>query len=72
MRAPTIFGIVLIVVGVAALLFQGIEYTTDETVIDAGPIEVEAERERTIPIAPIVGVIAVVGGIVLIGVGRKA
>lgn len=72
MRAPTIFGIVLIVVGVAALLFQGIEYTTDETVIDAGPIEVEAERERTIPIAPIVGVIAVVGGIVLIGVGKKA
>lgn len=71
MRTSTIFGVLLILLGVAALIWQGIEFTTEETLIEAGPIEVEAEEERTIPIAPVVGVVAVVGGIILLGMGRR-
>lgn len=71
MRITTIFGVLLVLFGMAALIWKGIEYTTEETLIDAGPIEVQAEEERTIPIGPVVGVVAVVGGIILLGMGRK-
>lgn len=60
-----ITGIVLIVLGVIALAYGGITYTTRETVIDVGPIEATAERERTIPLPPVLGALALIGGIAL-------
>ncbi len=71
MKASTTLGAILLIAGVAGLVFEGIRYTTKDTVVDAGPIEIEAEHTRTIPIAPAVGVIAVVAGIVLVGVGAR-
>jgi len=71
MKTSTILGVLLVLFGMAALIWKGIEYTTEETLIDAGPIEIEAEQQRTIPIAPVVGVVAVVGGIILLGIGRQ-
>ena len=72
MKPATIVGIILIVIGIVALVYQGITYTTNEKVVDLGPLKVEAKRERTIPLPPVVGVIALVGGIVLVAVsGRK-
>lgn len=65
-------GIVLIVLGVLALAYGGITYTTRETVVDIGPIEATAERQRSVPLPPILGAAALVGGIVLVVVaGRK-
>jgi hypothetical protein len=64
-------GIVLIVIGVLALAYQGITYTTREKVIDLGPLKAEVEKRRTIPLPPVVGVLALAGGIVLVVVGRK-
>jgi hypothetical protein len=61
-----IIGIVLIVIGVIALLYGGITYTRKEKVLDIGPIEATAERRHTIPLPPVVGVIALVGGIVMV------
>src|SRR5438132_160197 len=52
MRPAGIIGIVLIVAGVLALAYQGIRYTTRETVVDLGPIHATAEREKTIPLPP--------------------
>jgi hypothetical protein len=72
MKASVMIGVILVLAGAAALIWKGIEYTTSETVVDVGPIEVEAEQEKTIPIAPIVGVVAVIGGIILIGTGRTS
>lgn len=66
MKKYTVIGIVLIVLGVAALAFQGITYTTREKAVDLGPIQVTTERTRNIPLPPILGGIELVGGIVLL------
>ena len=64
-------GIVLIVLGVAALVYQGITYTTRDTVIDLGPIHATAERQKTFPLPPVLGIVAIAGGIVLLVGGMK-
>lgn len=66
-----LIGIALIVVGVLALAFGGFSYTTRERVVDIGPVKVDADKEHTMPIAPIAGVAALVGGIALVMVGAK-
>jgi uncharacterized membrane protein len=71
MNILKIVGIILIVVGIVALIFQGITYTTREKVIDLGPIHATAEKKKTIPLPPVLGGIALVGGIVLLVVGGK-
>lgn len=71
MKPATIVGIILIVIGIVALVYQGITYTTSEKVVDLGPLKVEAKREKTIPLPPVVGVIALVGGIVLVAVSAR-
>ena len=64
-------GIVLIVLGLAALAYQGFTYTTRDTVIDLGPIHATAEREKTVPLPPVLGIAAVAGGIVLLIAGVR-
>jgi uncharacterized membrane protein YidH (DUF202 family) len=64
-------GVVLIVLGVLALVYQGFTYTKRETIVDLGPIQASADREKSIPIPPIAGVVAVVGGIALLVAGNK-
>ena len=66
-----IVGIVLIVIGVISLAIGGISYTRREKVIDLGPIEATAEREKTIPLPPLLGGLALAGGIVLLIAGSK-
>ncbi len=62
----TVVGILLIVLGVIALAYGGITYTREKTVIDLGPIEARAEQRETIPLPPVLGVLALVGGVVLL------
>ncbi|MBE3118365.1 MAG: DUF3185 domain-containing protein [Candidatus Atribacteria bacterium] len=64
-------GIILVVLGVLALAYQGIRYTTREKLIDIGPLKVTASERKTIPLPPIVGGIALVAGIALILQERK-
>jgi membrane-bound ClpP family serine protease len=71
MKTTIILGIMLIVLGVVAFGYQGITYTTKEKVVDLGPLQMTAETEKTLPLPPIVGAIALVGGIVLLVVGKK-
>jgi len=66
MNPKTIASIILIVVGVAALSYQGFTYTTREKAIDLGPLQVTAEEKHTVPISPILGGIALVAGIGLL------
>ena len=66
MRPLAIVGIILIVLGVVALAYQGITYTTHDKVVDLGPLKVEKKEEKTIPLPPIRGGAALVGGIVLL------
>lgn len=67
----TIIGAVLIVIGLIGLIWGGISYTREEKVLDMGPIQATAERRETIPVGPVVGGLALVGGIVLLVAGRK-
>ena len=71
MRTTTLTGIILVVIGIIAFAYQGITYTTREKVIDIGPIEMTAEKTKTFPLPPIVGGVALVGGIVLLVMGNK-
>jgi hypothetical protein len=71
MRPNIIIAIILIALGIAAFAYQGITYTTREKVVDLGPIQVTAEKNKTLPLPPIVGAIALVGGIVLLVVGSR-
>lgn len=64
-------GIILIILGVVALIFQGITYTTHKDVINMGPIHATAEHQKTIPLPPVFGGIALVGGIVLMVAGKR-
>lgn len=71
MKPVAIVGLVLIVLGLAALAYQGFTYTSRETVIDIGPIKATADTKKTVPIPPIAGVVAVVAGVALVFVGKR-
>jgi hypothetical protein len=71
MKTNTLLGIILIAVGIVAFAYQGITYTTREKVVDLGPIHMTADRTRTLPLPPIVGALALIGGIILLVAGSK-
>ena len=71
MKPITWIGILLVVVGALALAYQGINYTRQEKVVDIGPIHATAEKHERIPLPPMVGGLALVGGIVLLVVGAR-
>lgn len=72
MTASRIAGIILIVAGLVGLIWGGLSWTDEKTVVDIGPIQATAKERKTIPIPPVVGGIAVVAGIVLLVLpGRK-
>jgi uncharacterized membrane protein HdeD (DUF308 family) len=71
MRSGTAIGLALVVLGILALVYQGVTYTTHEKVVDIGPIEATKKEHKTIPLPPVLGVIALIGGVVLIARDRK-
>ncbi len=72
MKAATIIGIALIILGIVALAYRGITYTQREKIVDIGPLQATADREKTIPLPPILGGLSLVGGILLVIVGSKS
>ena len=71
MKPAGLVGIILIAIGIIALAWGGITYTKREKLIDAGPLQVSADREKTIPFPPVLGGICLVGGIILVIVGNR-
>ena len=65
------FGIILTVLGLSGLAWGGLTYTTQEKVFDVGPIHATREKTHKVPLPPIVGAVALVGGVVLLVTGRK-
>jgi hypothetical protein len=72
MKPISIVGIVLIILGVIGLAYQGISYTKRKDIVDIGPIHATKDTHETIPIPPVLAGIALVGGIALVAVGAKA
>jgi len=71
MKPMTLIGILLIVLGGMALAYQGFTYTHQEKILDVGPIHATAEKHDRISIPPILGALAVAGGIALMVFGSK-
>jgi len=71
MKPMAVFGVLLVVLGLVALVYQGITYTSRETVIDIGPLHATAEREKTLPLPPVLGIVAVAGGVALLVAGGR-
>ncbi len=72
MRPLAIAGLVLVVLGSLALAYQGITYTSRDTVIDIGPVHATADRQHTLPLPPVLGIVAVAGGVMLLIAGVRA
>ncbi|MCU1337589.1 MAG: hypothetical protein JWO19_3170 [Bryobacterales bacterium] len=65
-------GIILIVLGLVGLAWGGFTYTTREKVVDIGPIDISRDKTHNVPLPPIAGAVALIGGIVLLLTGKKA
>ena len=71
MGAKTVVGIVLIILGIISLGYQGFTYTTRKKVVDIGPIQATKKENHTVPLPPILGVIALAGGVAVLAAGRR-
>ena len=71
MKSSTLIGLFLIVLGVGMLVYQGFTYTKREKVLDIGPITATKETRKTVPVPPLVGGIALAGGIILVVSGTR-
>jgi len=71
MKSITVSGVFLIILGVLIFVYQGVSYTKREKIVDIGPIEATKETHKTLPLPPILGGLAVAGGIGLVVMGSK-
>lgn len=72
MNGRTMIALVLVIIGILALVYQGFSYTTQKKVLDVGPIQATKEEHHTVPLPPVLGVIALVGGILVLVTGRRS
>jgi len=71
MKSSLVVGLLLIALGAAALVYKQISYSSEETVAQIGPLKATAETEKNIPIPNVLGIIAIVAGVLVIVIGRK-
>ena len=65
-------GIVLIIIGAAMLIWTGFTYTKKEKIVDAGPIQISADREKSVNWPPYLGGILLIGGVVIVATAKKS
>jgi uncharacterized membrane protein HdeD (DUF308 family) len=65
-------GLILIVVGVLSLMYQGFTYTTHKKVLDVGPIQATKEEHHSVPLPPILGALALIGGVIVLVSDRRS
>jgi uncharacterized membrane protein len=71
MKPAVIVGIVLVLLGIVALSYNQITYTSNEKIVDIGPLQATAEKEKSIPLPPILGGLVLLAGVGLIAVSYK-
>jgi hypothetical protein len=65
-------GVILVVLGVFALIYQGFTYTTQKKVLDVGPIQATRQEHHSVSLPPILGALALIGGVVILVSDRKS
>ena len=70
MKATTLVGILLIILGVVGLAYPRISYTTREKIVDLGPIEATKETKKSVPLPPVLGGLSLAGGVILLVAGK--
>lgn len=71
MKIKMLIGVIMVVLGIISLAYEGITWTREEQILDLGPIQATAEKRETLPIPRIAGIILLVGGVVTIALARK-
>jgi hypothetical protein len=71
MTRKSLLGIAMVVLGIAALAYQGFSYTVPKKEVELGPIQVTKEERHTAPLPPVLGALAVIGGIVVLLTGGR-
>jgi hypothetical protein len=72
MSGRTIIGVALLILGIIALAYQGFSYTVPKKEVDLGPIQVTRQERHTVPLPPILGALALIGGIAVLVLGRSS
>jgi uncharacterized membrane protein HdeD (DUF308 family) len=72
MNGKTIIGIALLILGIIALAYQGFTYTVPKKAVDLGPIQVTRQERHTVPLPPILGALALIGGIAVLVLDRSS
>jgi uncharacterized membrane protein len=72
MKSATVAGIVLIILGIFAMAYQGITFTTQKKVADIGPIHATKDEKHTVPLTPVLGGLLLVGGVILVLSGSRS
>jgi hypothetical protein len=72
MKAATIVGVILIILGIAGFAMGGISFTHEKKDVDLGPVQVSHQQKHTLPISPILSALSLVAGIGLVAVGARA
>jgi len=71
MKAATLVGILLIVLGIAGFAMGGISFTHEKKDVDLGPVQIQHKQKDTLPISPILSTLALIGGIGLVVAGAR-
>ncbi len=71
MKTTVLIGVLLVVLGVIALVYQGFSYTRQKRVFKAGPIEATKKTHEYVPLPPILGAVVLAGGVILIATGAR-
>jgi len=72
MSGRTVIGVALLILGIIALAYQGFSYTVPKKEVDLGPIQVTRQERHTVPLPPILGALALIGGIAVLVLGRSS
>jgi hypothetical protein len=72
MKLTAVVAVILIIIGVIALAYGGFSFTTKEKVAEVGPLKLEKDKTRSVSLPPLLGVLALVGGVALLVVSRRA
>ncbi len=71
MNSRTLIGVVLIVLGILALAYQGFSYTVPKKAVDLGPVQITREERHNVALPPILGGLAILGGVLVLATGRR-